>query len=143
MYSNQMENRIDRIISLFFATHRMLHEQKEQGNKKCCSYLHLATLVYVKKNNPLMKELADFLGISPPSATSLVDTITKSELLERKADMNDRRVVRVRITKKGERYLEAHKQKVAEILRQSIGKLTAKEQDQLSAILEKISKADK
>src|ERR1035437_7081387 len=103
-----MENQIDRIIRLIFATNRLLHEQKEQGSEKQRSYLQLVTLVYVKNKTPLMKEIADFLGIAPPSATSLANTLAKAQLVKRQTDIEDRRIVRIAITKKGESYLEKH-----------------------------------
>lgn len=138
-----MESHIDRIIKLIFATNRLLHEQKESQNEKTCSYLHVVTLSYVKKKRPLMKEVAIALGITPPSATSLVNTIARAQLVKRQADANDRRTVRIVITAKGEKYLERYKQKAAETLRQNLKRLTSEEQEQLTTILEKINEDTK
>ena len=89
-----------------------------------------------------MKDVADFLGVSPPSATSLVNTLAKSELIYREADETDRRIVRIVISKKGKKFLEAHKKKMAEKMRANISRLSTEEQQQLKKILEKISAKD-
>ncbi len=134
-----MENSIDRIIRLIFETNKLLHEQREQKSEKACSYLHMVTLAYVKKKKPFMREIAGLLGITPPSATSLVNTIVRARLVERQADEKDRRTVRIVITKKGEEYLEIYKQNAAETLRKNLRRLTIDEQKQLTAILEKVT----
>jgi DNA-binding MarR family transcriptional regulator len=116
-----------------------MHEQKEPNKGKNCSFLHLISLKYIHENKPLMKDLADFLGIAPPSATSLVNTLAKSELVIREADKGDRRNVRIVISKKGEKFLEAHKKSMAEKMRENLSKLSEVEQKQLEKILEKIN----
>lgn len=137
-----MESQIDRLVSLIFATNRLLHEQKDQGEGKTCSYLHLVTLAYIKKKKPLMKDIAGLLGIAPPSATSLVGTLAKTKLVKRQTDVSDRRIVRIEITKKGEGYLETYKQKAAERLQQNLKRLTLGEQKQLASSLKKITETE-
>lgn len=134
-----MSARIDRIISLIFTTRRMMHEQKEAHKGKNCSFLHLITLGYVEQHQPLMKDIADFLGVAPPSATSLVGTLLKSELVHREAEKGDRRTVRIVISKKGEKFLDAHKKLMAEKTRANLNKLSPAEQQQLEKILTKIN----
>jgi len=135
-----MNKRIDRIVSLIFATRRMMHEQKEHHKGKNCSFLHLITLGYIDQRKPLMKDIADFLGVAPPSATSLVNTLIKSELVHRAADTTDRRNVQILITKKGEKFLDAHKKLMAEKMRANLSQLSTSEQEQLENILTKINK---
>lgn len=134
-----MNKRVDRIISLIFATKRAMHEQKEPHKGKNCSFLHLITLHHVEHSQPLMKDIAEFLGVARPSATSLVATLIKSELVHRLADASDRRNVRIVITKKGNTFLEAHRKRMAEKMRANLSRLTAKEQEQLEKILTKIN----
>src|SRR6266567_682566 len=137
-----MNDRIEKIISLIFATRRMMFEQKDPKEAKSCSFLHLITLKYIKEGSPLMKDIATFLGIAPPSATSLINNLAKSELVKRSEDKIDRRIVRIEITKEGEKYLHSHKRKTTDHMRKNLEKLTHIEQEQLRRILEKISKID-
>ena len=134
-----MSSRIDKIVSLIFATRKMLHEQKDQHKGKNCSFLHLITLGFIQQHEPLMKDIAGFLGVAPPSATSLVNTLSKSELIYREADKTDRRNVKIMISKKGEKFLEAHKSIMAETMRAKLKKLSAAQQQQLENILEQIN----
>lgn len=134
-----MGDHIDRIIQHIFATNRLLHEQREQKNEKPCSYLHIVTLAYVRKKRPFMKEIACLLGITPPSATSLVNTLAKTRLVKRQKYGDDRRTVRIVITTKGDTYLKTYKQKAAETLRKNLERLTSEEQKQLEIILEKVT----
>jgi DNA-binding MarR family transcriptional regulator len=135
-----MSDHIEQIISLIFTTRKMLHEQKELHKGKCCSLLHIIALNHIQHDKPLMKNIADFLGVSPPSATSLVNTLAKSELIYRETDNADRRIVRIMISKKGKKFLEAHKKKMAEKMRENLSRLSAKERQQLKEILEKINR---
>ncbi len=136
-----MSDRIDRIISLIFTTRRMLHEQRQPQKGKGSS-LHLITLGIVQNKSPLMKELADYLGITPPSATSLINKLAKDEFVYRQADKVDRRIVRILISKKGQRFLETHKKLMAEKMRSNLSRLSTSEQQELEKILKKISAED-
>ena len=131
-----MSDKIEQLISLIYATRRMMFEQKEA---KTCSFLHLITLKYIKEGSPLMKDLATFLGVAPPSATSLINNLAKDGLVRRSEDKIDRRIVRIEMTKKGEQYMQSHQKKTTEHMRNNLEKLSAKERDQLAAILKKIS----
>ena len=62
-----------------------------------------ATLVYLSRdNNCTMGRLKENLDLSLSTLTGIVDRMIKAGYVERQRDGNDRRVVRVRMTKKGE-----------------------------------------
>lgn len=69
-------------------------------------------LYCIKKNTCLdspgikVSEISDFLRVTSPSVTQLVNSLEAQGLVERSIDTKDRRVVRVRTTEKGERILE-------------------------------------
>lgn len=132
-----MENRIDGIVALIFSTRKKMHENADKKTKSC-SFLHMVTLKYVREMSPLMKDIADYLGIAPPSATSLINNLSADGLISREADKNDRRIVKIIITKKGAAYMDKCKKTVTAPLREAIGKLNEKEQKELEKILEKI-----
>lgn len=54
-----------------------------------------------------MSELAEALCVSKSAATQLLDTMVESGLVERYNDPHDRRVVRLRLTKKSRKYHKA------------------------------------
>ncbi len=130
-------DKISQIISLMFTTRRLMHEKISEKTGSF-SPLQFIALKYIKEKKPLMKELADFLSVTPPSATSLIDTLTRSGLIKRQSDPNDRRIVRIAITKKGEEHINKGIEESSRQMRKSLKKLSGKEQDELINILKKI-----
>jgi DNA-binding MarR family transcriptional regulator len=133
-----MTDNIEEIVSLIFSTRRTLHEQKDAKNENACSHLQMMTLLFVKEQSPVMKSIAEFLKISPPSATALVNNLIKAELVERREQASDRRIVKIVIAKKGSEYLLQHKKMATERMREVLSKLSKEEQNQLIKILKKI-----
>ena len=85
-----------------------------------------------------MKDIAKFLGITPPSATSLVNHLLKSGLVRRQADVTDRRLIRVVLTKKGEKLLLSRRTDIEGRFRSRLEKLAVIDQKRFADILEKI-----
>jgi DNA-binding MarR family transcriptional regulator len=137
-----MRDRINQIISLIFTMRQLIQEQTVPKKGKGFSFLQFNTLRYIKERRPLMKDLADYLMITPPSATSIIDTLTESGAVDRMRDPEDRRIVRIVITRKGEEQLKKFTNKMVEKMRKNLKSLTQQEQQSLSDILSKIIKAN-
>lgn len=59
-----------------------------------------------------MGELADFIGLSQSAASQAVERLVEDKMIARQDDKSDRRVVRLKLTKKGQEELEkTHKAK--------------------------------
>ena len=54
-----------------------------------------------------MGDLADWLGVRPPTVSQLVDSLVARELVERELDTVDRRVTRVRLSTRGQAHADA------------------------------------
>ena len=66
------------------------------------------------KDQPVsMSELASASFISRPNLTTVVDRLCDEGLVVRSADVHDRRVVNVALTKKGEELIRRHKEEAA------------------------------
>jgi DNA-binding MarR family transcriptional regulator len=82
--------------------------------------LHALASVHAK-GGMTMKELADALQVSSPSATTFVDRLVGMKYLSRIHDVENRRIVRLTVTPAGKRILVrkmAEKQRiVAEVMR--------------------------
>ncbi|RKY72244.1 MAG: hypothetical protein DRP97_00920 [Candidatus Latescibacterota bacterium] len=87
-----------------------------------------------------MKEVADYFCITPPSATSLINPLVKSEMLKRVYDKNDRRIVRLSITSKGRKELKRGFNKLNNNMKKILMQLNINEQKNIIRILEKLSK---
>ena len=68
--------------------------------------VHLKVMRHVDREGTRMSELSKRLGITNGAATQAVELCIKEELVEVSADSDDKRVRRVRFTKKGKRFLD-------------------------------------
>jgi DNA-binding MarR family transcriptional regulator len=93
----------------------------------------------VEKKRPVMKDIADYLKITPPSATFLIENLVKAGKLRRVADKKDRRVIRLVITGKGRRTLSEGFKKIKERVKDVFGKLNKEEINNLIKIHRKIA----
>lgn len=66
--------------------------------------LRLMYLLYLRDGRPV-GELAEEMSVRPATMTGLTDRLVRQELIERRGDAEDRRVVRVALTDEGRRVL--------------------------------------
>lgn len=130
---------IDRLISLIFSTRRLMVESGATPSP--CSLLHAETLRFItEKRNPTMKEVALFLSITPPSATSLIDSLVKSKHIVRIQDSVDRRTVRLKITPEGKRAFTRACAQRKKNMKKIMSALNDYDRTSLITILEKLRK---
>jgi len=131
----------NRLINLFFMTHRSLHKHMQEAKVMTSfSFLQFLALKYMSEAGPVrMKDIASFLSITPASATSLVDGLAKAGLLARTADRNDRRIVRLRVTATGRKRLDATDTQAKRELKRVFQKLDDTDRASLCDVLEKLS----
>lgn len=131
----------DRIINSFFTTFRLFKQKLDWANP--LYHLPLAQMEALRfvdeQKKVLMKDLADFLAITPPSATSLVNSLAGYGYIERHFDKNDRRTVHLSLTKKGQNALSKSLQERCKKFKKLLGNLSSKEQTEFLKILEKMS----
>lgn len=133
--------RLSRLIELMLAMKRALHERlgKKSFPLDPSTLPRLIVLGYVReRGEPTMKDVASFLRITPPSATALIDGLTAAKFLERRPDPEDRRSVRLRLTAKGRAFIGRRLAEVEQQMERILGRLTAKEQDLMIKLFEKI-----
>ena len=134
---------IGQLISMIFAVSRLIRERAKDREKiNPFSFLQLETLRYVaEKDNPSMKDVADYLCVTPPSATSLINSLVEAGHIERIYDKDDRRFVRLAVTPKGKTALASGFKKITTRMRRLLSNLNAKERSDLFKILEKFARA--
>ena len=84
-----------------------------------------------------MGELSKNAQVAMPSMTEMVDKLEQNGMAERYRDTNDRRVVKVKLTAKGQRLRKEFMQKRFNDLRMMFGTLTEQEFDELITSLKK------
>jgi DNA-binding MarR family transcriptional regulator len=114
----------------------------------------LSTLVTLSRKGPRrITELAASEGVAQPSVTSLVTSLERAGLVERRSDPADRRVVMVTITEAGTAYLRSRRQANAQAIVRAIEELPPEEMatlvnavpviEHLRALLEERGSADR
>jgi len=131
----------DLICSIFNAGQVLREKARVEGNLIDCSFLHLHTLHYVAENGATnMKAIANFLHITPPSATSIINYLVKRGFIVRVGDEIDRRAIKLRLTKAGGKLLKNSFARMMGIVKNNINKLSEPEKKIFLSILNKISK---
>lgn len=87
---------------------------------------------------PTMGELSGQLGIPLSSVTRIVDGLVRAKFAERLDDPNDRRIVRLRMTPRGEQFIEAGTEFLRQRIQQLLEHFTADEQAQLLRLTTKL-----
>jgi DNA-binding MarR family transcriptional regulator len=101
-------NDIDELLPHLLMLRRLMHTRFVRASGKFDPYgwVRMETLRFIDANRrPSMQEIAEHLGITAASATSLVATLAKGKLVARSTGKEDKRVVRIELTKAGKREL--------------------------------------
>ena len=133
---------INRLTSLIFTMrHLVLEHVKAQKEINPTTFLRLEVLRYVsERDHPSMQNLAIHFGVTPPSATALVEALVKSDNLGRITDNHDRRLVRLKISAKGEKTLKAGQQDMTTRMKRLLAGLDESDRINLIKIFTKLSK---
>ena len=129
------------IIHSFFGAFRAI---KSQGNFASPLFqmplAQMETLRFIGEREPVsMKEVADFLAITPPSATVMVNNLVDLGYAERSLGVKDRRVISLMLTKKGRQVLSRAVTERCRKMQKLLGRLNGKEQALLLNLLKKMS----
>jgi DNA-binding MarR family transcriptional regulator len=134
MHSNHSQ---DTLAEHIFSLGRLIRERLSTDTS-CAPLLHLATLQFISDRQPRMREVAEYLRITPPSATSLMNALAQSGQIKRINDPEDRRTVRLAITARGQRSLDDGMRQKRSAIESIITRLNEKERDDLKKILAKL-----
>ncbi len=101
------ENSIEELYLIIQQTFRILHQQSGMSPvARAATILQRATLNYLREHREAtMGDMSQSLHMSLSSSTQLVARLVRAGFVSRRDDTSDRRVVRIRITKTGEREL--------------------------------------
>jgi DNA-binding MarR family transcriptional regulator len=102
-------------------------------------FILLVTLTNLDKNltGVKIKELKDYLKITPAAVTHLIDSLFKKNLVERLNDSQDRRIVLIKATKKGNNLVITKKNKFITKCEKLVQYLGEKDSQELIRLLNK------
>ena len=86
----------------------------------------------------LMSEIADFLGVSRPAATGLIDRLITQKLVRRHAIPDDRRTVKISITPRGREIVKSVWDQKRRTLVKVFSQLSARDRAEYIQIFERV-----
>ena len=100
------------------------------------------TLAFLGRNEcAMLSDVSNFLGLTLPAASKLVDGLVAAKLASRKAHAGDRRRVSLELTRAGRRKYEAVVQAAREFLAGKLGHLSAAERASLLGAMSLLHRA--
>lgn len=112
----------DDLIDSVFKVMRVVRRQMAcVKDDEHVNWLQIHSLAFIAEHEGItMKELADRMQVSPPSATSFVGRLVKLQYVERVTDAENRKLVRLKVTPVGReivgRKLDEKRQKLRHML---------------------------
>jgi DNA-binding MarR family transcriptional regulator len=82
------------------------------------------------------RELAQFLHLSPPTVTTMLQKMEQDGLIQRWGDETDQRVTRIRLTEQGHERSDGLKVAYAQYVRATIGSMSGTDREELARLLE-------
>jgi DNA-binding MarR family transcriptional regulator len=113
---------------------RQLRRHSEIGG---ASPTQLSALASIDRHGPLtLGELAAHEGVQPPTITAAVGRLEQQGLVERQADPDDGRIVRVVVTRDGRRLLSRNRSRKTAFLVQRLQELDDDDRARLAAAVD-------
>lgn len=130
----------DKLVYLFFCVTKALKQKLDLNSPLYQLPLsQIETLRFIdEQQSAVMKQVADFLAITPPSATVLINRLVKLGYVHRLPDKRDRRTIHLTLTKQGSKALRQATERRYKVYKKLLGKLNPHQQKQLLTILEKM-----
>jgi DNA-binding MarR family transcriptional regulator len=115
---------------------KIMESLKKEGFEHDLTFSQWEVLHFIgPSGKETMKNIADFLKITPPSATEIVNEMEKKGLIKRQNDRADRRVVFIVLSPFAKRlYISLHKRKEL-ILKKIFSKLNKKDYENFERII--------
>jgi DNA-binding MarR family transcriptional regulator len=133
-----VRDRLARLVSLAFEVQMAMRERFKRSSGGTSFPRMILLRCLFGRSDVSMKELAASLGVAPPSATAMADTLVAEGLVARGPDPVDRRGVRLRLTSKGRALMRAGLKHMSGQLSEMFGRLSADEQKDLIGIFKKL-----
>lgn len=133
---NNINPSLDDVLMAF--RHRMTTSLLEEAKETGFSLSHFEVLGYIaEKEKVTMKDIATWLHITPPSASTLVEVLVEKELVSRLQSDKDRRTIYIILGEKSHKlFQKIHRQKIS-LFKAMLSKLDDKDKEELARIISK------
>lgn len=114
----------------------ILESIRKEGFKHDLTFSQVEVLRFIgPSGKETMRNIADYLKITPPSATEIITEMEKRGLIGRKSDKNDRRVVFIVLTSVSKKLFVSLSKRKDVLLKKMISKLNIKDRKNLERII--------
>lgn len=132
---------LTQLVELMLQTGRQIQGSRTVDRFSPYTALRIEALGFIaSRKEPTMRDVADYFGITPPSATSLINGLEKGGAIARKPDKADRRVTRLVLTAAGRKAYESGHTQMTTHMKGILGNLSHTERDALIKIFTKLSR---
>jgi DNA-binding MarR family transcriptional regulator len=126
-----------RIADLFLVVAKLIRSKAFEERQASIAHL-LCLRVIGERKNPTMQDLARGLAVKGPTATALIDALAAEGFVARVQEQEDRRVTRVRLTRRGAQEVARQQRLLAAAVRTLLAPLTTQEKISFEETLTKI-----
>ena len=127
------------LVEMMFKLLRLMKHEMSFTNKNNLTHLsilQIQALMFLGHNkNVTMSDLAGYFRIELPSATSLINKLCEQKLVHRYEDQEDRRLVKIELTKEGKTLLDQAMCQRRDKVEKILSYLSVKEKSQLLTII--------
>ena len=114
----------------------IIESVKKEGLKQDLTFPQIEVLHFIGlSGEKTMKEIAEYLKITPPSATEIISEMEKKNLVKRVNDKGDRRVVLIVLTEMSKKLFTSVCKRKELVFKKMINKLNKKDQKDLERII--------
>jgi len=128
------------LASLFFTTRQIIRSKlPSDGSSDPNAWHQHETLRYIgEQGNPTMQDVAQYVRVKAPSATSLIAHLASRGLVSRRKEARDKRVVRICLTERGKKELRAYEKRCVTTMQKVFSELSTKETRELARALRRL-----
>ena len=122
--------------SLMVFHRNIVNAIKKEALKYDLTFSQVQVLFFIgPSGKATMKSIADYLKITPPSATEIVSEIERRGLVKRMSDENDRRMVYVTFTTASKKLFNSISKNKKMVFKKMIAKLNKEDKNNLERII--------
>ena len=140
MQKNLSDSLIDQVMDIQRVLRHCMPPMKKGESDLSFQQIH-AVMLISEEEGITMKEFAKHLHITSPSATSFVNRLVRMGWVQRFADKENRKLVRLRISPRGRKALEARLEQKKQRLRDFAALLPIDDQRALLRILQHLHRS--
>ena len=136
MKSPTPSQRAARLSSVLFEMGRLLKRDMAAAGGPGMTFLHLETLRFIKDNpSSSMSDLAEYLRVTKPTATSLVTGLVSTGIVTRREDSGDRRRILLALSSQGAHVLATAAKARERAVDRLFARLPVRDQEELLRIV--------